>query len=68
MKMTHKYKRLLSANHYNGCSDRIARQIDVMAGLLPEPIDGEYKLEWRGKGRKINSKLDDDYNKRKGDK
>tara|TARA_B110000858_G_C17772189_1_gene460223 strand:+ start:882 stop:1082 length:201 start_codon:yes stop_codon:yes gene_type:complete len=66
--MTQKYKRLLSANHYNGCSDRIARQIDVMAGLLPESIDGDYKLEWRGKDRKINSRLDADYDKRKGDK
>ena len=48
------YKRKLTANHYRGCSDNIARQIDRMAGLLPDN-GTEYKLDWRGKDREIRS-------------
>ena len=48
------YKRKLTANHYRGCSDNIARQIDRMAGLLPD-TGTEYKLDWRGKDREIRS-------------
>ena len=50
------YKRLLKdANYYRGCSDTIARQIDRMAGLLPD-TGTEYKLQWRGMDRDINSR------------
>ena len=59
-----KYKRLLSANHYNGCNDRLARAIDIMAGLVPDTLQEIPKYEWRGMNREINSRLDDDYNER----
>jgi len=59
------YKRLLKdANYYRGCSDTIARQIDRMAGLLPD-TGTEYKLDWRGKDRKINSRNNIMYDKQK---
>ena len=59
-----KYKRQLSANYYNGCSDRLARAIDIMAGLAPDTLQEIPKYEWRGMNREINSRLDDDYNER----
>jgi hypothetical protein len=59
-----KYKRLLSANHYNGCNDRLARAIDTMAGLIPDTLQEIPKYEWRGMSREINSRLDEDYKRR----
>ena len=59
------YKRLLKdANYYRGCSDTIARQIDRMAGLLPD-TGTEYKLQWRGMDRDINSRNNIRYDKQK---
>jgi hypothetical protein len=59
-----KYKRLLTANHYNGCNDRLARAIDIMAGLVQDTLQEIPKYEWRGMSRKINSRLDEDYKRR----
>ena len=59
-----KYKRLLSANHYNGCNDRLARAIDTMAGLIPDTLQEIPTYEWRGMNREINSRLDEDYKRR----
>ncbi len=59
-----KYKRQLTANHYRGCNDRLARAIDVMAGLEPDTLQEIPKYEWRGMDREINSRLDHDYNRR----
>ena len=59
-----KYKRQLSANYYNGCNDRVARAIDTMAGRIPDTLQEIPKHEWRGMGRKINSRLDEDYKRR----
>jgi len=58
-----KYKRKLSANHYQGCSDRIARVIDRMAGLEPDTTTEQPNYRWRGDTRKINSELDRHYDK-----
>ena len=58
------YKRKLTANHYRGCSDNVARQIDRMAGLLPD-TGTEYKLQWRGMNRVIRSYNDIMYDKQK---
>ena len=59
------YKRLLKdANYYRGCSDTIARQIDRMAGLLPD-TGTEYSLRWRGMDRDINSRNNIMYDKQK---
>jgi len=58
-----KYKRKLTANYYQGCSDRIARAIDRMAGLEPETATEQPNYRWRGDDRVINSKLDDHYYK-----
>ena len=59
------YKRLLKdANYYRGCSDTIARQIDRMAGLLPD-TGTEYTLQWRGMDRPINSRNNIKYDKQK---
>ena len=60
-----KYKRKLPAARYFGCTDTLARQIDRMAGLEPEGLAEEYKLEWRGCNRKINSHNNDEYDRRK---
>jgi len=60
-----KYKRLLKdANYYRGCNDRLARAIDVMAGVAPDTLQEIPKYEWRGMNREINSRLDDDYKRR----
>ena len=59
-----KYKRKLTANHYNGCNDRLARAIDTMAGLIPDTLQEIPKYEWRGMNREINSRLDEDYKRR----
>lgn len=62
-----KYQRKLTSNHYKGCNDRLARAIDTMAGLIPDTLQEIPKYEWRGYDRVINSRNNDDYNKRKGD-
>ena len=62
-----KYIRKLTSNHYRGCNDRLARAIDTMAGLIPDTLQEIPKYELRGQDRGINSRKDDDYNKRKGD-
>jgi hypothetical protein len=56
-----KYVRQLTANHYRGCNDRLARAIDVMAGLAPDTLQEIPKYEWRGMNREINSRLDKHY-------
>lgn len=56
-----KYKRQLTANHYRGCNDRLARAIDTMAGLIPDTLQEIPKYEWRGMNREINSRLDKHY-------
>tara|TARA_B110000858_G_scaffold91025_1_gene105177 strand:+ start:334 stop:540 length:207 start_codon:yes stop_codon:yes gene_type:complete len=60
-----KYIRKLTSKHYNGCNNRLARSIDMMAGLIPDSLAKEYALEWRGMNRTINSKNDDIYYKQK---
>ena len=52
-----KYDRKLTANHYRGCNDRLARAIDTMAGLIPDTLQEIPKYEWRGMDREINSRL-----------
>ena len=59
-----KYKRKLTANHYRGANDRLAKAIDVMAGLEPDTLQEIPKYQWRGMDREINSRLDHDYNRR----
>ena len=56
-----KYDRKLTANHYRGCNDRLARAIDTMAGLIPDTLQEIPKYEWRGMDREINSQLDKHY-------
>ena len=57
-----KYKRELSANYYNGCSDRVARQIDVMAGFHDQPIAEQPDYNsYRGANREISSSNNDVY-------
>ena len=56
-----KYVRQLTANHYRGCNDRLARAIDTMAGLIPDTLQERPKYEWRGMDREINSRLDKHY-------
>jgi len=56
-----KYVRKLTANHYRGCNDRLARAIDTMAGLIPDTLQEIPKYEWRGMDRTINSQLDKHY-------
>ena len=56
-----KYKRQLTANHYRGCNDRLARAIDTMAGLIPDTLQEIPKYEWRGMDREVNYKLDKHY-------
>tara|TARA_B110000211_G_C13888370_1_gene468372 strand:+ start:287 stop:493 length:207 start_codon:yes stop_codon:yes gene_type:complete len=56
-----KYIRKLTGNHYRGCNDRLARAIDVMAGLEPDTLQEIPKYEWRGMNREINSRLDRHY-------
>jgi len=56
-----KYDRKLTANHYRGCNDRLARAIDTMAGLIPDTLQEIPKYEWRGMNREINSRLDKHY-------
>lgn len=62
------YKRKLSANYYQNCSDRVARAIDTMAGLIPDTLQEIPKYEWRGMNREINSQLDKHYEKHHGGK
>ena len=56
-----KYDRKLTANHYRGCNDRLARAIDTMAGLIPDTLQEIPKYKWRGMDREINSRLDKHY-------
>ena len=56
-----KYIRKLTGNHYRGCNDRLARAIDIMAGLEPDTLQEIPKYEWRGMNREINSRLDRHY-------
>ena len=56
-----KYVRQLTANHYRGCNDRLARAIDTMAGLIPDTLQEIPKYEFRGMNREINSQLDKHY-------
>ena len=56
-----KYIESLTGNHYRGCNDRLARAIDVMAGLIPDTLQEIPKYEWRGMNREINSRLDRHY-------
>ena len=63
-----KYKRKLSANHYNGCNDRLARAIDRMAGLEPDTLTEQPDYRWRGDTRVINSASDRHYDKHHGGK
>ena len=63
-----KYQRKLSANHYQGCNDRLAREIDRMAGLEPETLTEQPTYRWRGDDRVVNSALDRHYNKHYGEK
>lgn len=58
-----KYNRKLTANHYRGANDRLAKAIDVMAGLEPDTLQEIPKYEWRGAGRKINSANDNHYDR-----
>ena len=58
-----KYKRQLDANYYNGCSDRVARQIDVMAGYhepIWEPLPDYIH---RDTGLVVNSPVNDEYDR-----
>ena len=59
------YKRKLTANHYRGCSDNLARAIDRMAGLEPDTLTKQPTYQWRGSDRKINSYCDWLYKKQK---
>ena len=43
-----KYQRKLSSAHYQGCNDRLAREIDRMAGLEPETLTEQPTYRWRG--------------------
>ena len=63
-----KYQRKLSAAHYQGCNDRLAREIDRMAGLEPETLTEQPTYRWRGDTRVVNSSLDRHYNKHYGEK
>ncbi len=56
-----KYDRKLTANHYRGCNDRLARAIDTMAGLIPDTLQEIPAYSWRGMDREINSRLDKHY-------
>lgn len=56
-----KYNRKLTANYYNGCSDKIARAIDTMAGLIPDTLQEIPRYEWRGSNRMISSRNNDAY-------
>ena len=62
------YKRKLSAAHYQGCSDRVARSIDTMAGLIPDTLQEIPRYRWRGDDRVVNSALDRHYEKHYGGK
>ena len=68
-----KYKRKLTANHYRGANDRLAKAIDVMAGLEPDTLQEIPSYSWRGDNREINSRNDEHYDRlskniNKGDK
>ena len=58
-----KYKRKLTANHYRGANDRLAKAIDVMAGLEPDTLQEIPSYSWRGDDREINSRNDDHYDR-----
>ena len=59
-----KYNKKLTANHYRGANDRLARAIDVMAGLETPPTAEQPDYNsYRGANREINSHNDDHYEK-----
>ena len=63
-----KYQRKLSAAHYQGCNDRLARAIDRMAGLEPDTATKQPSYRWRGDDRVVNSALDRHYDEHYGEK
>lgn len=59
-----KYNRKLTANHYRGANDRLAKAIDVMAGLEVAPTTEQPDYNsYRGSDIEINSRNDDHYDK-----
>ena len=56
-----KYNRKLKASSYQGCNDRLAKAIDVMAGLEPDTLQEIPAYSWRGDDREINSYNDSHY-------
>ena len=63
-----KYQRKLSAAHYQGCNDRLARAIDRMAGFEEDTLTEQPNYRWRGDDRVVNSALDRHYEKHHGGK
>lgn len=58
-----KYNRKLRASSYQGCNDRLAKAIDVMAGLEPDTLQEIPSYSWRGDDREINSANDRHYDR-----
>ena len=58
-----KYNRKLTANHYRGCNDRLAKAIDIMAGLEPDTLQEIPSYSWRGDSREINSSNNSHYDR-----
>ena len=59
-----KYNRKLTANHYRGANDRLARAIDRMAGLEPDTaVEQPDYNSYRGADRKIRSYNDAHYDR-----
>ena len=59
-----KYNRKLRASSYQGCNDRLAKAIDVMAGYESEPTTEQPNYNnYRGAGREINSANDRHYDR-----
>ena len=57
-----KYNRKLKASSYQGCNDRLAKAIDVMAGYAVAPTTEQPNYNnYRGAGREINSANDRHY-------
>jgi hypothetical protein len=59
-----KYNRKLTANHYRGANDRLARAIDRMAGLEPDTaVEQPDCNSYRGADREIRSYNDAHYDR-----
>ena len=59
-----KYNRKLRASSYQGCNNRLARAIDVLAGLETPPTAEQPDYNnYRGANREINSYNDSHYDR-----